>query len=210
MKPAAASAASGRGGSAARARRLVPALPPVLSGWRWPALWLLLLLLVTAGCAPALDWRDVRPAGSGLTLQMPCRPSPPQQRAVPLAGPAVGLTLEACTAAGQTFGIVWADVADPARVGPALMALRAAAAANVAADAALALPAPEPFLLPGATPNAGNGRMRLAGRLPDGAAVQMQLVVFARGTRVYQASVLGAAVTDEAAENYFGSMRFGR
>ena len=49
--------------------------------------------------------------------------------------------------------------------------------------------------------------LRLQGRLPDGRAVQMQLAVFARGTQVFQATVLGDAVPDDAAETFFASLR---
>jgi hypothetical protein len=62
--------------------------------------------------------------------------------------------------------------------------------------------------VPGATPQPGSGRTRLQGRRSDGQAVQMQTLVFARGTQVFQASVLGAALSDEAVEAYFASIRF--
>ena len=42
----------------------------------------------------------------------------------------------------------------------------------------------------------------MTGKLPDGQAVQMQMAVFTRGTLVYQASVLGERVTDEAAQTF--------
>ena len=62
-------------------------------------------------------------------------------------------------------------------------------------------------IIPGATPNDTSRRLRLQGRLPDGRAVQMQLAVFARGTQVFQATVLGDAVPDDAAETFFASLR---
>lgn len=157
---------------------------------------------VMQGCAPALDWRDTRPEGSALQLQFPCRPTT-QRRDVPMAGTRVNLALHACAAGGQTWGLAVADVAEPARVGPALAELAAAAASNL--DAA----AGQPLALnvPGATPNDASQRLRLQGRLPDGRAVQMQLAVFARGTQVFQATVLGDTVSEEAAENFFASLR---
>jgi hypothetical protein len=161
--------------------------------------------LVLCACAPALDWRDVRPADSGLSLQFPCRPTA-QQRRVALAGVPVRLALHACSVGGQTWGLGWADVADPAQVAPALQALRASAAANIGARDGQVLP----LRVPGATPSDAAARLRLAGRLPDGAAVQMELAVFAIGTHVFQASVVGTALGDEAAENFFASLRAGR
>ncbi len=154
------------------------------------------------GCAPALDWRDTRPEGSALQLQFPCRPTT-QRRDVPMAGVRVNLALHACAAGGQTWGLAVADVVEPARVGPALTELAAAAAANLGATAG------QPLVLkvPGATPNDASARLRLQGRLPDGQPVQMQVAVFARGTQVFQATVLGDKVPDEAAESFFASLR---
>jgi hypothetical protein len=154
------------------------------------------------GCAPALDWRDTRPEGSALQLQFPCRPTT-QRRDVPLAGVRVNLALHACAAGGQTWGLAVADVIDPALVRPALAELAAAARSNLGASPGQ----PLALAVPGATPNDASTRLRLQGRLPDGGAAQMQLAVFARGTQVFQATVLGDAVPDEAAEAFFGSLR---
>ena len=156
-------------------------------------------------CAPALDWRDVRPAGSRLQLLFPCKPTA-QERRVALAGPPVALALHACTAGGMTWGLSHVDVVNAGRVAPALAELRAAAAANLGATAGPLLPLP----VTGATPNAASGHMRLVGRLPDGTAVQMQVLLFAHGTQVFQATVLGLPLPEEAAENFFASIRFGR
>ena len=70
-------------------------------------------------CAPALDWREVRPAGSGITLLFPCKPDS-HARQVQLGPHSVRLELHACTAAGTTWALAFADMGDPARVGPAL------------------------------------------------------------------------------------------
>ncbi|MDP1646754.1 MAG: hypothetical protein Q8M01_00930 [Rubrivivax sp.] len=155
-----------------------------------------------AACSPTLDWRDVRPAGSGLTLLMPCKPVV-QERSLPLAGAPVRLSLQACSAGGRTWGIAHADVADPARVGVALGELRSSAAANIAGGAAETLP----LQVPGATPQAASERVRFGGRLPDGRPVQVELAVFAHGTRVFQATALGEQLTLEAAQTFFGSIR---
>ena len=159
--------------------------------------------LLLAACAPALDWREVRPEGSHMTLLMPCK-STAQQRQLPLAGAAVRLSLQACSADGQTWGVAHADVEDPARVAVALAELRASAAANVAAGAV----EPLPLQVPGATPQPASERLSFAGRLPDGRPVQVQLAVFAHGTRVFQATALGERLPAEAADTFFGSIRF--
>jgi len=155
-----------------------------------------------AACAPALDWRDVRPAGTRLQLQFPCRPVA-QQRTVVLAGAAVPMTLQACDADGHTFALALADVGDPARVSPALTELAAGAARNIGA---LARPG-RTLELPGATPNAGNQRIALQGRRPDGRAAQVSAALFAHGTTVFQATVLAEVPAAEAVEIFLASLR---
>ena len=164
-------------------------------------------MVALGACSPAHDWRDVRPSGTQVQLQFPCRPVA-QQRAVPLAGPAVSLSLLACTAGGQTYALAHADMADPARVGPALAELRRTTVAKLPADQ---VPA-RALSIPGATPNEHSGRLQLQGRAASAArgAVKMELVLFAHGTQVFQASVLGETVPADAAETFFSSIGFPR
>lgn len=155
-----------------------------------------------AGCSPTLDWREVRPAESQLVLLFPCKPSA-QARPVPLAGQPVRLTLHACSAGGQTWGLVFADVADPARIAPALADLVASATSNIAGAATPRAP----FRVRGATPNPGSQRLLLQGKLPDGRVVSMQVAVFTHGTRVFQATVLGEQLSAEAVDTFFDGLR---
>jgi hypothetical protein len=168
-------------------------------------LWVTAILLSTtwlAACAPSLDWREVRPAGTSLQLLLPCKPTS-QQRRVSLAKAVVPLTLYACQAGDLTWAVSHADVLDPALVAPALAALRAAAQVKMGA------PTLAWAMLPtaGATPNAQSGFASFALRAPQGEGVQMQTAVFAQGTRVFQATVLGAAIPAEAASSFFSSLR---
>lgn len=162
-----------------------------------------LVLTALAACAPALDWRDVRPEGAGIQLQFPCKPSS-QSRDLSLAGQRVKLALHACAAGGLTWGLAVADVVDPAQVGPALAELASSAANNLGA----ATRETRPLRVSGATPNDAAGRQRLGGKLPDGKSVQMQVAVFTHGTRVYQASVLGEHVAEDSAQTFFDAVRF--
>ena len=161
-----------------------------------------LAAVALGACAPALDWRDVRADAAGLQLQFPCKPVQ-QQRTLPLAGAPVVLTLLVCSADAHTFGLAHADVADPARVQPALQELAAAALRNIGGSSTRSAA----FQLTGATPNAASLRQRLAGRLPEGKPAQMELALFAVGTRVFQASVLGEDLRDEAADTFMASLR---
>lgn len=160
-------------------------------------------LLAVAACTAALDWRDVRPEGQELVAMFPCKPAS-HARQLALAGMSARTTLYACSTAGATWAISFADVEVPARVAPALVALRQAAAGNVGVVAG----PPRELRVAGATPQPEAGRSAWDGRYPDGRAVRMQSAVFARGTRVYQATVLGERLDAEAVETFFASLRF--
>jgi hypothetical protein len=163
---------------------------------------MLLLCAALAGCSPTFDWREVRPEGSGAMLMLPCKPSS-QSRRVRLAGEVVELTLVSCRTGGVTWALAFADVLDPARVGPALRALGQAAADNLGA----APGEPLPVQVQGATPHPDSMRRVLSGQLPDGQPVQEQVAVFSKGTRVFQASCVGAQLPPAAAETFFGGLQ---
>jgi hypothetical protein len=167
------------------------------------------LATLVAGCSPALDWRELRPEGTAVELLMPCRPAQ-QARQVTLAGEPRRLSLLVCTAGGQTWGFASTDVGDPAQVGLVLEALLAAAAANIQADPPAAGAPSRPIAVPGATPNGASRRTLLVGQMPDGAAVQSQVAVFAYGTAVHQATVIGPAAGQVEAETFFAGLRVGR
>jgi hypothetical protein len=164
----------------------------------------LLAVVGAAGCTPALDWREVRPPDSSVVLLMPCKPVE-QTRRVALAGAPVRMSMHVCNAGGLTWALTWAETGDPTRVGPSLRALRAAAAANIGAEASAGAAASR--TVPGSTPNADSAWLGLQGRLPDGAPVQQRGAVFAYGTRVVQATVLGPALPPAAVETFLGSLR---
>lgn len=138
-------------------------------------------------CSPALDWREVRPEGSTAVALFPCKPKS-QSRLATLAGAPVRMTLLSCEAEGATFALAHADVADPARIGTALEEMAAALAANLQASEQRSAPA----AVPGMTPVPAARRLEMGGRFPDGAPAQESVALFAHGTRVYQAAVLGA------------------
>lgn len=164
---------------------------------------LLLAAAALAACSPARDWRELQPEGSGAIAMFPCRPTH-HERDVPLAGAPHRLALHACTAGDDaTYALAVADVGDPARVGEALRGLRDSAAANVGAGTPTMLP----LDVRGATPNADAGRAAWRGTRSDGRALEMQVGVFAKGTRVYQATVLGEHLSPEAVDTFFAGLR---
>jgi hypothetical protein len=162
----------------------------------------LLIAVAAQGCAPTLDWREVRPPDSAAVALFPCKPAS-HARQVVLAGEPATLTLHACQAGGATFALGHARMADPARVGPALQELRRAAAANLDGQEMQA----RPFRVEGMTPHDAAVRIGVHGRRPDGRAAQEDLAVFAKGTQVYQAVVLAPRIDAEVADTYMASLR---
>lgn len=169
--------------------------------FRW--LGLLAAAGVCAGCAPALDWREVRGTDdSGLIALFPCKPAS-QSRELSLAGTTVQLVLLACAAGDATWALASADMIDPARVQAALAELLATTSAKLGAA-----PQALPLQVPGATPNVHSQRVQLDGRLSNGKAQIAQVAVFAKGTRVFQATLLGSRWSPDDADNFFAGFRF--
>lgn len=162
----------------------------------------LTIAAVVHGCAPTLDWREVRPPDSAAVALFPCKPAS-HARQVVLAGERATMTLHACQAGGATFALSHARMAAPALVGPALQELRRAAAANLEGRETQA----RPFRVQGMTPHDAAVRVGVLGRRPDGQAMQEELAVFAKGTQVYQAVVLAPRIDAEVAETYLASLR---
>lgn len=142
-----------------------------------------------AACVPALDWREVRPEGGGLQALFPCKPEVESRRAPAPMGLAV------CQAAGQSFSVSWAELADPAQVGPALRQMREALATKLAAPAPAS--ASSGVQVPGMTPQPEAGQWLL-----QGARQQARVAVFARGLRVYQLTQLGERLEAGAWETF--------
>jgi hypothetical protein len=160
-------------------------------------------LCVTAlvACAPSLNWRETRPPGSGVAMLFPCRPDQ-QERTLQIAGAQLRMQMHSCGAAGAEFSLIFADVAEPARVTPLLVALRAAAQANLGGASTV-----RPLALAGATPNEQSALLRIEGRLSDGRRVVEHVAFFARGLRVYQVTALGESLDADAIDTFFDSIK---
>lgn len=160
------------------------------------------LAIAVLGCSPARDWREVRPAGLQLRWTLPCQPDTMARR-LALGGSTVELQLWVCSDGGTTFALSSADVGDPRRGSPALVALGAAARANIAGR----IEDEEPARVPGMTPHPDAKRWRMAGHLPDGRAVTQEVAVFAFGNRVYQATAFAARPDTAAVQVFFDSLQ---
>lgn len=163
---------------------------------------LLLMAALLCACSPALDWRQVRPADLGVEALFPCRPSSLTREVALLQG-RLQMAMHACGAAGSTFALASLALSDARDVTAAIDSLRDAAAGNLRAGPSDT----RPFTVPGMTPNSHAGRLTLQGRRPDGSAVTEHLLVFVRGPRVYQASVVGDAPDEAAVTMFFTGLK---
>ena len=169
---------------------------------------LVLLPALTAACAPALNWREVRPESTALIAMFPCKPSR-QTRELPLAGARVRMELLACEAGGATWALSHAQLGgDATRVGASLAALGDSLTANLGGGAPAAA---RPWWVPGMTPQPQAQRVQLRGQRADGIEVRVEAGVFAHGTQVFQAVVMQPAkeptLDAEALQSFFGGMR---
>ncbi|MDQ6683617.1 MAG: hypothetical protein M3Z16_00680 [Pseudomonadota bacterium] len=158
------------------------------------------------GCSPALDWRDVRPAGSNLSLLFPCRPER-SERLVLIATQRLPMRLDACSAAGLGFSLAVLDVPADVKPQPLLDELRRRLSENVGG----ALQGPWPLRVGGTAASAASA-WRIEGRLPNGRPVREDAAFFSRGSRLYQVAVVAgpevaAASRSSAVETYFASIR---
>jgi len=162
-----------------------------------------LVAACSAACSPAFDWREFVPEGTDIRVSFPCRPDR-HARTVMVAGAQVRMEMLACNAGGATFALAFIDVAEPSRVGTVLAELRATAARNLQE----ASPEAAVLRVEGMTPNPQAARMALAGKLPDGAAVHEHAAFFARGLRVYQATVIGAEPAPQVVDTFIAALKF--
>ncbi len=157
---------------------------------------------VAAACSPAWNWRELRADGTAVSLQLPCRPDRHERRAT-LDGQTLPVTLLSCEAGGVQWGLAWFDGADPARTGALLLALRGAAAARVGGGCRVDQTAP----VPGATPRPEAASLACEGTRADGRALALRTVLFAHGTRVYQATAAGERLPADAVATFAAGLR---
>jgi hypothetical protein len=163
---------------------------------------LLLIAALLCACSPALDWREVTPPELGVQVLFPCRPAS-LAREVPVLQGRSQMILFASSAAGNTFALSSLALNDVRDVAAAIDFLFDAAARNLRASPG----GVQPFDVPGMTPNSRAGYLVLKGRRPDGSAVAEHLLVFVRGARLYQASVVGDAPEEAAVSTFFSGLK---
>lgn len=162
------------------------------------------VLTLSAGlaCTDAIDWRTMQPPGTHLAFSMPCRPAG-QARRLMLAASEVEMTIYACRAGDTVYSVGSLDAGHPARVGPLMQALTAAASANLQGRVTLDVAA----RIPGMTPHPASRRQRIVGMRPGGGRAVSHFVVFSYGTQVHQAIALGESDDDDRSGPFFDGLK---
>ncbi|MBL8326913.1 MAG: hypothetical protein JNJ89_18330 [Rubrivivax sp.] len=122
---------------------------------------------------------------------------------VTLADLALPLSMQACKAGEWTWALAAVDAGDPRRVAEVLEACRRSAQANIRGE----VRGRHVAVVPGATPNVLSAQWWLQGRRPDGSEVHARLVLFAHGTQVFQATVVGSRPAGAAADPFFEALQ---
>ena len=157
-----------------------------------------------AACSPALNWREVRPEDTRLSLLLPCKPDS-AQKVVPLGGQAATLSMLGCDAGGATFAVAVADVGDAAKAALVLEQWQSLTLANMKA-----VPASRevlPLKIPGLPAGAFISRVAARGQRIDGTAVAGQAAYFAQGSQVFQVVMYAPKITPEVADTLFSSLK---
>jgi hypothetical protein len=160
-----------------------------------------LTVLVLTACSPVLNWREVRAQDSDVVALFPCKPEH-FARTLTLAASEARMHLVSCSVEGVTYALGHASVREPATVNAALKQLRLAAAENIAGQ----LQRVSPIAVKGMTPNALAERWVMQGHGADGAVVREHVGFFTKGLRVYQATVVGPQVDNDAADVFFSGL----
>ena len=124
-------------------------------------------------------------------------------RVIAPGGEKLQMVLNSCAAEGATYALSYVQLADAAKVNAVLKAMHAAAASNLGG---LALKV-SPLVVPGMAPHALTQRWAVQGKMADSNVLQQQFAVFARGSRVYQATVVGKTLDATAADTFFGGLQ---
>jgi hypothetical protein len=161
------------------------------------------LLGATTACAPAFNWRETAIGATALVAMFPCKPEL-VTRSVPIGLHERAVAMRSCDAAGVTFAVAHASLADPSQVASVLAAWRASTLAGVHAnpDTVSAVP-------PLGLPMLPQLQVLRAGRAAGDAGPALQLigVWFARGSDVFAAFMMASAIPAEATEPFFAGLR---
>ena len=183
-------------------------LPVALTRWAVRAICGLVALtglLLASACSPKLNWRDVQPGNTGLTLLLPCKPDQ-GDKIVPLGGRPTKLTMLGCDAGGATFAVAIADMGDAPNLPEVLTQWQAITLGNMKASPSTTQS--RPLRVPGASSEPAPVLVLAKGQRPDGSAVNGWAAYFTKGSQVVQVVMYASAIEPVAAEIFFASIKF--
>ena len=186
----------------------VAGLPATLTRWAVRAVCGLVVLtglLLASACSPKLNWRDVQPGNTGLTLLLPCKPDQ-GDKIVPLGGRSTKLTMLGCDAGGATFAVAIADMGDAPNLPEVLTQWQAITLGNM--NASPSTTQSRPLRVPGASSEPAPVLVLAQGQRPDGSAVNGWAAYFTKGSQVVQIVMYASAIEPVAAEIFFASIKF--
>jgi len=160
-----------------------------------PRAGLLAPLFLLGACAPSLNWREVRPEGSGAELMFPCKPEQ-ARRPASAQEPAMGLAV--CRAGDLSFSLSWSEMPRPDMLGPALHTMGEGLRQRLKAPEA----AWQGMQVAGMTPRPESGQQALVG-----GGQKARQALFSRGLTVYQLIMMGPKDDEAAWQNFLASVR---
>lgn len=171
------------------------------------------MLLPLGACSPALDWRDARLPGAGLSMLFPCKPQS-QERTVEVQGKPWSAVLLACDAGGMTFAALALHPADDQASALVDVDLNEQRVQDLARSALLRWgpvegeqAAPVGIKLPQGLQAQWTRHIRAA---PGAAATHTLALFVATPQGLAQISAHGSRLDEAALENFFGQLRIQR
>jgi hypothetical protein len=162
------------------------------------------LVGVLAACSPALNWRDVQPDDTALSLLLPCKPDVAQQT-VPMGGMPTVLTIRGCDAGGATFAVAVADIGSASAVMQVLSQWQDVTLAGIKAGAGGVQRVAA--RVPGASGAPAPMLVKALGQRADGSAIHSRAMYFAQGTQVFQVMMLASTPSPDAEDMFFSSVK---
>ncbi len=157
--------------------------------------------LLLGSCSPALNWRQVAVPGASLSAYFPCRPDHVVRR-LTLVAQAVDAGLSSCSASALTFAIMAIDLQKTSRVDEGQQELRQLAVQNFGGQVES---------LPNRTVS-GHASPQVAQQFgaslerQQGRPLQARMLLFSRGSWVFQATVMGEQLPTEVVDFFFDNL----
>jgi hypothetical protein len=158
--------------------------------------------LALSACSPTYNWREVRGQDAPFVVLLPGKPAT-HAREIDLNGLRVTMSMTATEVDGVTFAVGSVQVPEQAAVQPALSAMQTALLRNI--DGTVR----QEKSLPASVGTIAPVEIEARGTARNGQPILLFARFTARGTRVYQAIVVGneKSVSPEAVDTFMTSFK---